>query len=91
MFSKAEGLISSYLGPPKAEREEQSYFNFCTSISYGEIFCSRRTTGILRDNLTKQVSFPFFSRLLDDMCLKNNLFVCVGTVFRGSLTVTSIR
>ena len=43
IFSKAEGLISPYLGPPEADREELSYFNCCTSLSHGaEIFCSTK-------------------------------------------------
>ena len=64
IFSKAEGPISPYLEPPKADREVQRYFNCCTSISHGEIFCSRETTGILKDNLTKQVGISLI------LCLK---------------------
>ena len=56
---KAEGLVTPYLGSPSAEKGEQGHFNCCTSISHGEIFCSRKTTGILKDNLTKQVGFYF--------------------------------
>ena len=55
IFSKAEGLIGPYLGPPGADSGEESNFSCCLSISHGEIFCSRKTTGILRENLTKQV------------------------------------
>ena len=61
IFSKAEGLISPYLEPPKADREVQGYFNCCTSR---EFFCSRETTGILKDNLTKQVGISLI------LCLK---------------------
>ena len=59
VLSKAEGLISPYLGSPKAEKGEQGHFNCCTSTSHGEIFCSRETTGILKENLTKQVGVYF--------------------------------
>ena len=93
IFSKAEGLISPYLEPPKADREVQGYFNCCTSISHGEIFCSRETTGILKDNLTKQVGIFFNTMFKIGRDTHSDSFTYPGTLFGGSVRsrVANIR
>ena len=55
LFSIADGLVGPYLTLVGDEEREGVWFNFCASVSHGDIFCSRSNTNIIKAKLGDQV------------------------------------